>query len=151
VCTKTFHALTKQYLSIKFRVFWDVALCSHLEVDWRFRGAYWLHQALKMGTVLTSETAVNFKVTTRRYNWEDSKLRTHCRENLKSHIAFKWLINIQMRYLLQSYVCDIQGVSEIHSINLLARSVLKSTDKCVIKLRKLRVSLPNYGPQDHLT
>jgi hypothetical protein len=29
--------------SMKFRVFWDVAPCSHVEVDRRFRGAYCLH------------------------------------------------------------------------------------------------------------
>jgi hypothetical protein len=34
----------------------------------------------------TSETFVNFYQTTRRYNPEDSHLRTHRRENLKSHI-----------------------------------------------------------------
>jgi hypothetical protein len=28
---------------VKFRVFWDVAPCSHVEVDRRFRGAYCLH------------------------------------------------------------------------------------------------------------
>jgi hypothetical protein len=30
-------------LGIKFRIFWDVALCSHVEVYRRFRGAYCLH------------------------------------------------------------------------------------------------------------
>jgi hypothetical protein len=29
--------------SMKFRVFWDVVLCSHVEVDRRFRGAYCIH------------------------------------------------------------------------------------------------------------
>jgi hypothetical protein len=29
--------------SMKLRVFWDVAPCSLIEVDWRFRGAYCLH------------------------------------------------------------------------------------------------------------
>jgi hypothetical protein len=29
--------------SMKYRVFWDVAACSHFEVDRRFRGAYCLH------------------------------------------------------------------------------------------------------------
>jgi hypothetical protein len=29
--------------SMKFRIFWDVAPCSHVEVDRRFRGAYCLH------------------------------------------------------------------------------------------------------------
>jgi hypothetical protein len=28
---------------MKFRVFWHVALCSDVEMDWRFRGAYCLH------------------------------------------------------------------------------------------------------------
>jgi hypothetical protein len=28
---------------LKFRVFWDVVPCSHVEVDRRFRGAYFLH------------------------------------------------------------------------------------------------------------
>jgi hypothetical protein len=34
---------------------------------------------------MTSETLVNFYQTTRRYNPEDSHLRTHRRENLKSY------------------------------------------------------------------
>jgi hypothetical protein len=28
---------------MKFRDFWDVAPCSHIEVDWCFRDAYYLH------------------------------------------------------------------------------------------------------------
>jgi hypothetical protein len=28
---------------MKFRVFWDVVLCSHVEVDQHFRDAYCLH------------------------------------------------------------------------------------------------------------
>jgi hypothetical protein len=35
---------------------------------------------------MTSETLVNFYQTTRRYNPEDSHLRTHRRENLKSYL-----------------------------------------------------------------
>jgi hypothetical protein len=43
------------------------------------------HQgALMMEVASTSETLVNFYQTTRRYNPEDSHLRTHRRENLKS-------------------------------------------------------------------
>jgi hypothetical protein len=30
-------------VSMKFRVFWDVAPCSQVDVDRRFRGAYCLH------------------------------------------------------------------------------------------------------------
>jgi hypothetical protein len=38
-----------------------------------------------MEAARTSETLVNFYQTTRRYNPEDSHLRTHSRENLKSY------------------------------------------------------------------
>jgi hypothetical protein len=38
-----------------------------------------------MEAARTSETLVNFYQTTRRYNPEDTHLRTHRRENLKSY------------------------------------------------------------------
>jgi hypothetical protein len=41
--------------------------------------------ALMMEAVRTSETSVNFNVTTRRYIPEDTKLHTRRHENLKSH------------------------------------------------------------------
>jgi hypothetical protein len=41
--------------------------------------------ALMMEAARTSETLVSFYQTTRRYNPEDSHLRTHRRENLKSY------------------------------------------------------------------
>jgi hypothetical protein len=53
-------------------VFWVVAPCSALI-------------ALMMEAARTSETLINFYQTTRRYNPEDSHLRTHRRENLKSY------------------------------------------------------------------
>jgi hypothetical protein len=43
--------------------------------------------ALMMEAGRTSETLVNFYQTTRRNNPEESHLRTHCRENLKSYIV----------------------------------------------------------------
>jgi hypothetical protein len=43
--------------------------------------------ALMMEAARTSETSVNFYQTTRRYNPEDSHLRTHRRENLKSYLC----------------------------------------------------------------
>jgi hypothetical protein len=43
--------------------------------------------ALMMEAARTSETLVNFYQTTRRYNPEDSHLRTHRRENLKSYFV----------------------------------------------------------------
>jgi hypothetical protein len=58
---------------MKFRVFWDVVSCSHIEVDQRFWGAI---IALMMEAVRTSETSINFNVTTRHYLPEDSKLHT---------------------------------------------------------------------------
>jgi hypothetical protein len=42
---------------------------------------------LVMKAVHTSETSVNFNVTTRRYIPEDSKLHTRRHENLKSHMT----------------------------------------------------------------
>jgi hypothetical protein len=29
--------------SMKMTIFWNVALCSLVEIDWRFRGDYYLH------------------------------------------------------------------------------------------------------------
>jgi hypothetical protein len=49
--------------SMKFRVFWGVAPCNHVEVY------------LMMAAVHTSETSVNFNVTTRRYIPEDTKFQ----------------------------------------------------------------------------
>jgi hypothetical protein len=54
-------------------VFWVVAPC----------------RALMMEAARTSETLVNFYQTTWRYNPEDSHLRTHRRENLKSYLGKK--------------------------------------------------------------
>jgi hypothetical protein len=44
-----------------------------------------------MEVVRTSETLVNFNVTTQRYSPEDSKLHPRRRENLKSHILNPYL------------------------------------------------------------
>jgi hypothetical protein len=48
---------------MSFRVFWDVAPCSRVEVNRRFRGAYCLHHgaALMMEAVHTSEMSMNFQ------------------------------------------------------------------------------------------
>jgi hypothetical protein len=43
----------------KFRVFWDVAPCSYVEVDRCFRGAYLMIEA-----VSTSETSISFNDAT---------------------------------------------------------------------------------------
>jgi hypothetical protein len=58
-------------------VFWDIAQCSLVETDGRFRGAIAL-------AVNTSETSVNSYQTTRRNISEDSHIHAR-RENLTSH------------------------------------------------------------------
>jgi hypothetical protein len=55
ICFVRFQVLTAA--SMKFRVFWDVATCSHVEVDRRFRGAYCLHHHRPDNAVCTSELA----------------------------------------------------------------------------------------------
>jgi hypothetical protein len=77
-----FQVLTEA--SMKFRVFWDVALCSHIEVYRRFRGT-----ALIMDAVSTSETSVNFNVTIRCYIPEDSKL------DLATIVILKLLVRLR--------------------------------------------------------
>jgi hypothetical protein len=82
---------------MKWRVFWNVALCSHVDVDdvLEVRTASIIRTmnedafiALMTVAVLTSETSVNFNLTTRRYVPEDSKLHTRRRENLKSQMEY---------------------------------------------------------------
>jgi hypothetical protein len=55
-------------VSVKMTAFWNVAPCSLVEIDRRFRGAYCLHHqiALVIEAVSTSETSVNFYVTAGR-------------------------------------------------------------------------------------
>jgi hypothetical protein len=45
-----------------------------------------------MEAAKTPETLVNFYQTTRRYNPEDSHLRTHRRENLKSNLPIAQMV-----------------------------------------------------------
>jgi hypothetical protein len=52
----------------------------------------------------TSETLVNFYQTTRRYNPEDSHLRSHRRENLKSNLS---LGNLTTLFQLQWLYCIV--------------------------------------------
>jgi hypothetical protein len=51
--------------SMKKTAFWNIAPCSLVEADRRFRGAIALMEAVR-----TSETCVYFNNTTRRYNPE---------------------------------------------------------------------------------
>jgi hypothetical protein len=58
--------------------FWDIALCSFVEVEQRFT-------SLMMMTVYISETSVYFIKTTRRQAPEICHLHTRRHENLKPH------------------------------------------------------------------
>jgi hypothetical protein len=76
------------YCIKKIAVFWVVAPCSLVEVYQRFIGTCCI--ARMMVAESASETSVNFYQTIRRYNTEDSHLRTRCRENLKSYLFYLW-------------------------------------------------------------
>jgi hypothetical protein len=67
---------------MKFRVFWDVLLCSQERLPdvTEMRTAFIIREAVR-----TSETSVNIYLTTRQYIPEDCELHTRRRENLKSH------------------------------------------------------------------
>jgi hypothetical protein len=87
---------------MKFRVFLDVAPCSQVEFDRRFRGAYCIIIALMMAAVRTSQTSVNFNLTTRRYIPEDSKLRR--RENLKSHESDIFAADMRSAHFIYTFL-----------------------------------------------
>jgi hypothetical protein len=57
---------------MKVKVFWDVASCRHVEVDRRVLPSSFI--ALIMEDERSSETSVNFNVTTWHYIPKDSKL-----------------------------------------------------------------------------
>jgi hypothetical protein len=68
--------------TLKMAVFWDVAPCSVVEIDRRFRRGL---IALMMKAVSTSETSVNFYQRIRHNIPEESHLHTRLRENLNCH------------------------------------------------------------------
>jgi hypothetical protein len=61
-----------------------------------------------METASTSETSVQFNVTTRRYIPEDSKLHTRRRENLKSHI-----VTMHFGFLCFSAIISLNNVNKL--------------------------------------
>jgi hypothetical protein len=63
---------------MKRETFWDIGPCGLVEVDRRFRGAYW------MVVLHACETSVNFYETTRRNVTEGCHPRTRRRQNLES-------------------------------------------------------------------
>jgi hypothetical protein len=52
--------------------------------------------------VQTSETSVNSYQSTRRYNPEDSRLHSHCRENLRAYVVKESLmLGVHVSYFSQ--------------------------------------------------
>jgi hypothetical protein len=68
--SSTTHAKSKAAASMKMHVFWNVAPCSLVETDRRFRCVYCLHHQR------TSDTTVNFYQATWRNIPEDSHLHS---------------------------------------------------------------------------
>jgi hypothetical protein len=62
---------------MKITIFWNVALCSLIEIGRSFSSAYCLHRqsALMMQAVSNAETSANFYQTTECNNTEDSHLQ----------------------------------------------------------------------------
>jgi hypothetical protein len=58
------HGTSRKIIKMKITVFWNIASRSLVEIDRRFRDAYYLHHE-------GDETSVNFYQTTRRNNPED--------------------------------------------------------------------------------
>jgi hypothetical protein len=65
------------------KAFWDIAPCSLVEVDLRFRGAYCLHHQGDGGGA--RETSGCFNEGLRNYIPEECILHTRSSENLISH------------------------------------------------------------------
>jgi hypothetical protein len=58
-----------------------------------------------MEAARTSETLINFYQATRRYNPEDSHLRTHRRDNLKSYLAIISLNSVNQLIFVMVKCC----------------------------------------------
>jgi hypothetical protein len=148
----------RNYIFLKFRFFWDVAPCSHVEVDRlleartasiiramkRQSTSMWLHGATSQKTLnlrtwnltYSSETSVNFNVTTRRYIQEDSKLHTHCHENLKSHLHFL-LCSLRTTLRIQAYLYLQKTISRKN------RKTLTQQNDSIFKIHISTCLVPN--------
>jgi hypothetical protein len=98
--------MSQLMLHMKMAVFWIVAPCSLVEVYQRFRGPYCLHHQ-------GDETFVNFYQTTRRYNPQESHLRTHRHENLKSYWCYTWSDDISRIFWPTGYTKQLNTENEL--------------------------------------
>jgi hypothetical protein len=101
----------KNNIMLKMTVFWDVAPCSLVETDRRFRGVYRLHHQgdkhlWKVGPFLLDWSNIP----------EDSHLHTRHRENLKSHniMILKNLIGL---FIITSINCVANGIQFHYDYN----------------------------------
>jgi hypothetical protein len=96
----------------------------------------------------TSEKLVNFYQTTRRYNPEDSHLRTHRRENLKSYIGCEWVNWIELSqdrvqwptFLLRQWTFCINDSDFLvePNIYLISRKTLQHAISWLVNWNKIR-------------
>jgi hypothetical protein len=80
-----------------------------------------------MEAVRTSETSINFNMTTRRYIPEDSKLHTPHRENLKFHVFLRWTERALVSLIGLHHIIIIIMIMNIIKIYVLRRVPLKVT------------------------
>jgi hypothetical protein len=85
-----------------------------------------LRRRAMMEAVRTSETSINFNMTTRRYIPEDSKLHTRHRENLKFHMFFRWTERALVSLIGLHHIIIIM-IMNIVKIYVLRRVPLKLT------------------------
>jgi hypothetical protein len=81
-----------------------------------------------MEAARTSETLVNFYQTTRRYNPEDSHLRTHRRENLKSYLIKDWFVLAGMFHIREAPIRN----SDRESAEIFSRTSSVAPDTCLL-------------------
>jgi hypothetical protein len=83
--------------AMKMTVFWDMAPWSLVQVDWRFRDAYYLHHhgdEMIIVAARVSQNSVHICRSTQRYIPESCHLHTRRRENLKSN-WFRFCIHLR--------------------------------------------------------
>jgi hypothetical protein len=102
--------------------------------------------SLMMEAARTSETLVNFYQTTRRYNPEDSHLRTHRRENLRSYLILTYFISVRDLFndavSISDYIASNDGII----INELEISWKKAI---VTQFKAVSQPLPGGAEENH--
>jgi hypothetical protein len=125
-----FQALTAP--SMKIRAFWDVAPCSLIRVDRRFRDVYCLYHQGGDGGKQNSETSVYSKQTTQRYIPEDSNLQVLLKITKISYDVLKTVPRVLLLLLLlptESNRKAILGPREEKSWTILIYGPVRTTSQ----------------------